>query len=123
MNGHEMVVDKMAPHSVEAEEATLGSILLDHGVLFEIAAYLQPGDFFIIRNSWVYEAILRVHQRDERPDYVTVIEELRQQGRLEDIGGAAYITYLINNTPTSIYADTYGRIVERASIRRRRPSA
>ncbi len=47
------------------------------------------------------------------------MEELRQQGRLDDIGGAAYITYLINHTPSSIYAEAYGRIVERAAIRRR----
>jgi len=113
----------MAPHSVEAEEAVLGSVLLNSDSLFEVASFLQPDDFFIVRNSWVWEAILRLHERNEQIDYVTVVEELRQQGRLDDIGGAAYITYLINHTPASIYAEAYGRIVERAAIRRRLLSA
>jgi len=97
----------------------LGSVLLNSDSLFEVAPFLQPDDFFIVRNSWVWEAILRLHERNEQIDYVTVVEELRQQGRLEEIGGAAYITYLINHTPASIYAEAYGRIVERAAIRRR----
>lgn len=115
--------DRMAPHSVEAEEAVLGSVLLNSDSLFEVASFLQPDDFFIVRNSWVWEAILRLQERNEQIDYVTVVEELRQQGRLDDIGGAAYITYLINHTPASIYAEAYGRIVERAAIRRRLLSA
>lgn len=109
----------MAPHSVEAEEAVLGSVLLNSDSLFEVASFLQPDDFFIVRNSWVWEAIMRLQERNEQIDYVTVVEELRQQERLDDIGGAAYITYLINHTPSSIYAEAYGRIVERAAIRRR----
>jgi len=111
--------DQLAPHSVEAEEAVLGSVLINPDALFEVASFLQPDDFFIVRNGWVWEAILRLQERNEQIDYVTVVEELRRQERLEEIGGAAYITYLINHTPSSIYTETYGRIVERAAIRRR----
>jgi len=109
----------MAPHSVDAEEAVLGSILINPDAYYEVAPFLQAEDFFIVRNAWVWEAITRLHERGEQIDYVTVVEELRQQGRLEEIGGAAYITHLINHTPSSIYAETYGRIVERAALRRR----
>ena len=111
--------DQMAPHSVEAEEAVLGSILLNPEALFDVASFLQADDFFIVRNGWVWEAIVRLQERNEQIDYITVVEELRQQERLDEIGGAAYITYLINHTPSSIYVETYGRIVERAAIRRR----
>lgn len=111
--------DRMAPHSIEAEEAILGAILINPDALFEVVSFLQADDFFIVRNSWVWEAILRLQERNEQIDYVTVVEELRQQERLDEIGGPAYITYLINNTPSSIYAETYGHIVERAAIRRR----
>ncbi len=111
--------EHMAPHSVEAEEAVLGSILINPDALFEVAAFLQADDFFIVRNAWVWEALLRVQDRNEQIDYVTVVEELRQQNRLDDIGGPAYVTYLVNHTPSSIYTETYGRIVERAAIRRR----
>lgn len=111
--------DRMAPHSVEAEESVLGSILLNPDSLFEVASFLKTDDFFIVRNGWVWDAIMRLHHRDEQIDNITVAEELRQQGRLDDVGGVAYITYLINHTPSSIYTETYGRIVERAAIRRR----
>ncbi|MCZ7540671.1 MAG: replicative DNA helicase [Anaerolineae bacterium] len=111
--------EQMAPHSIEAEEAVLGSILINPDALYDVAPFLQSEDFFIVRNGWVWEAITRLHERREQIDYLTLVEELRQQNRLEEIGGAAYITYLINHTPSSIYAETYGRIVERAALRRR----
>lgn len=111
--------EQMVPHSVEAEEAVLGSILINPDAFYEVAPFLQAEDFFIVRNAWVWEAITRLHERGEQIDYLTVVEELRQQNRLEEIGGAAYLTYLINHTPSSIYTETYGRIVERAALRRR----
>lgn len=111
--------EQMVPHSVEAEEAVLGSILINPDAFYEVASFLQAEDFFIVRNAWVWEAITRLHERSEQIDYLTVVEELRQQNRLEEIGGAAYITYLINHTPSTIYTETYGRIVERAALRRR----
>lgn len=110
--------DQMAPHSVEAEEAVLGSILLNPDALPDVS-FLSTDDLFIVRNGYVWDALTRLDERNEQIDYITVIEELRQQGHLEEVGGAAYITYLINHTPSSIYAETYGHIVERAAIRRR----
>ncbi len=111
--------DQLAPHSIEAEEAVLGSILINPDVLSEVSAFLQGSDFFIVRNQWVYEAILTIHERGEAIDNLTIVQELRNQGRLESIGGSSYVAYLINNTPTHIHAETYGRIVERAALRRR----
>jgi len=107
--------DRMAPHSVEAEEAVLGAVLLNPEVLYDLT-YLQANDFFIVRNGWVWETFLKL---GEQIDYMTVAERLRADSRLDEIGGAAYITYLINHTPASIYADAYARIVQRAAIRRR----
>jgi replicative DNA helicase len=111
--------DTIAPHSAEAEEAVLGSILINPDAIFEVATFLQASDFFIVRNAWIYEAINAVHDRGEAIDNLTVIQELRNRGQLESVGGSAYIAYLMNNTPTHIHAETYGHIVERAAIRRR----
>jgi replicative DNA helicase len=113
----------MVPHSVEAEEATLGSILIDADKIYEIADICTPDDFFIVKNAWVYEAMLRLSGRNEEIDYITVLDELKKQSRIEEIGGPAYITYLLNNTPSSIYGETYARIVNVAAIRRRMLSA
>lgn len=110
---------QMAPHSQEAEEAVLGSVLINPDAFYEVASFLTPDDFFLLRNSWVWEAMLRLHERNEIIDYLTVTEELKSQERLADMGGMAYITYLTSNTPTSIHAEAYGRIVHRSAIRRR----
>lgn len=109
---------ELPPNAIEAEEAVLGSIMLNPLALYQVP-FLKSDDFFIVRNQWVWEAIQRLHERNEEIDNVTVVEEIRAKGQLQEIGGAAYITYLINHTPSSIYTDTYGRIVERAAIRRR----
>lgn len=115
--------DRLGPSSVEAEEATLGSILVSPDVLLVVIGFLRAADFFIVRNGWVYEAILAIHSRGDAIDTLTVIQELRNRGKLDDIGGSAYITYLVNNTPTHVHGETYARMVERAAIRRRLLSA
>ena len=107
------------PHSIEAEEAVLGSILINPDALHEVASFLHADDFYLVRNGWVWEAILSLQERNEQIDYLTVVEELRRMKRLDDVGGPAYITHLINHTPSTIYTETYGRIVERAALRRR----
>jgi len=109
----------LAPHSVEAEEAVLGSILMNPEALHEVRAFLTPEDFFILRHGWIYEAMLRLSDRDDAIDVRTLAEELRAQGRLDDVGGEAYLNYLPTTVPTALHAEVYGHIVERTSIRRR----
>lgn len=111
--------DKLVPHSVEAEEAVLGSLLIDPEALFRVSPFLKPDDFYLQKNGWVYEAILSLHERREPIDFVTLCDDLERQDRLEQIGGAAYVTYLINAVPSAIHVEAYGRIVEQAAIRRR----
>lgn len=111
--------EKLAPNSPEAEEAVLGSILINPDALFDVAAFLQSTDFFIVRNAWIWDALLTINERGDAIDNLTLIQELRVRNQLDQVGGAAYITKLINNTPTHIHAETYGRIVSNAAIRRR----
>jgi replicative DNA helicase len=80
---------------------------------------LHSDDFYIHRNQWIWQAFIALHDRNEAIDFVTVTEELDQIGHLADIGGAAYITKLINNVPSSLHAEAYGRRVEETAIRRR----
>jgi len=110
---------QMVPHSREAEEAVIGAVLINPEAYYDVAQFLQPDDFFIHRNQWVWEAFIGLHDRNEAIDFVTVTEELDQMGHLADIGGAAYITKLINNVPSSLHAEAYGRRVEETAIRRR----
>ena len=110
---------KMVPHSREAEEAVIGAVLINPEAYYDVAQFLQPDDFYIHRNLWIWKAFIALHDRNEALDFVTVTEELDQMGHLADIGGAAYITKLINNVPSSLHAEAYGRRVEETAIRRR----
>lgn len=109
----------LQPHNVEAEEALLGSLLIDPEVIIRVATFLQPNDFFVERNGWVYSAIQDLHERREPSDLVTLSDELERRGQLYDVGGPAHLTGLINATPTSIHAEFYARIIERTAVLRR----
>lgn len=111
-------IERLPPHSAEAEEAVLGSLLIDPDAIFDVSTFLKPDSFYRAKNKWIYEAILSLNERREPLDLITVTEELRRQGRLEDVGGEAYVIGLINAVPTSINAESYGRLVEAAAVRR-----
>lgn len=111
------------PYSQEAEEATIGAILVNPMVYDIVAQFLNREDFFILRHKFVWDALTALKSRSEPIDYLTVVQELKDVGTLTEIGGSAYLTQLINNTPTSLHAEVYGRIVERAAGRRRLMSA
>jgi replicative DNA helicase len=108
-----------APHSREAEEAVLGAVLINPEAYYDIAQFLQPDDFFIVRNRWIWETFTRLHETRTPIDFLTVCEQLEQRNQIQEVGGAAYIMTLINQTPTSLHASAYGHIVEDNSIRRR----
>lgn len=105
------------PFSQEAEESVLGAILISPAAGLDVP-FLKPDHFFILRHRLIYEAILSLLGRSEPPDFITVQNELRSRGKLQDVGGPAYILHLINNTPTSIHAVAYAKLVYRAAIRR-----
>ncbi|MEM7029182.1 MAG: replicative DNA helicase [Chloroflexota bacterium] len=111
--------DKLQPHNIEAEEAVLGALLIDPDAIIRVNTTIKPSDFFLQRNSWIYEAIMDLHSRREPADLVTLTDELERRDRLSDIGGPAYLTDLINATPTSIHVEYYGKIVERTALLRR----
>jgi replicative DNA helicase len=112
-------IDRPAPYSEEAEEAVLGAILSNPNVIFNIASFLTGEDFYILRHQYIWEAIQRIVERGEEFDYLTVSKELLDIGRLEEVGGPWYLLRLVNNTPTSVHAEVYAKVVERAAVRRR----
>ena len=110
---------QVVPHSREAEEAVVGSILINPDAYYDVAQFLQFEDFYIHRHRWIYQAFTRLHERRIPIDFLTVSEELDQLGQLAEIGGPAYLSALINNVPTSLHAEAYGHIVEETAVRRR----
>ena len=110
---------QLVPHSREAEESVIGSVLINPEAYYDVADFLVAEDFHIHRLRWIWEAFTRLHEQRIPIDTLTVTEELDKQGQLAEIGGPAYLTTLLNNVPTSLHAEAYGRLVQQSSIRRR----
>jgi replicative DNA helicase len=110
---------QIVPHNREAEESVIGAVLINPEAYYDVAQFLKPDDFYIHRHRWIWEAFTRLHERRIPIDFLTVTSELDQLNQLAEIGGPAYLTALINNVPTSLHAEAYGRLVEQTSIRRR----
>lgn len=107
------------PYSEEAEAAFLGGVITDPGFMPVVKALLKPEDFFLLRHRYIWQAALRIDERKDPLDYMLLVQELKAIGKLDDIGGAAYLTQLLNACPTSYHTEAYARIVQRAAIRRR----
>jgi len=114
-----VVPDKMVPHNVEAEQAVLGALLIDPDAVYKVNTFLRGEDFYVERHEWIYDSILTLHERREAVDFVTLCDELERRDRLVELGGAAYLTSLIDSTPTALNVEHYGRIVERTSTLRK----
>jgi len=114
---------RLPPNDNDAEEAVIGSLLIDGTAIFQIADFLQPADFYFEQNRWLYEACMELFKRDEAINQVTLAQELSRQGRLESCGGAARLSYLISICPTSLDIEHYARIVYRLSVMRQMISA
>ena len=113
------IEERLPPHSIEAEEAVLGSLLIDPDALFEVSSFLRADAFYRAQNRWIYESMLALSENRVPLDVVTLIEELRRRERLEEIGGESTVISLLNAVPTSINVEAYGKMVEAASIRRK----
>jgi len=111
------------PANIEAERAVLGSLLIDPDVIGKIAGELKVEHFYRERHGWIYGAMLAIHERHEMIDFVILVDELERFGQLEDVGGPAYLTDLISQTPTAMYAAIYARIVIACATRRNLISA
>ncbi len=116
-------IERLPPHSTEAEEAVLGSLLIDPDAIYEVASFLKPDAFYRVHNRWIYDAILALSERREPIDFITLTEELRRREQLEEVGGEAYLIGLLNVVPTSINARSYAQVVEAAATRRKLISA
>jgi replicative DNA helicase len=110
---------KTIPANIEAERAVLGSLLLDADAMIKIANFLRPEDFYRDRHTLLYQAMQSLFERREPLDFVTLVDELERQEQLEEVGGPAYLSELINGTPSAIFVDHYARIVERTAVLRR----
>ncbi len=113
-----MYAERLPPHDIDAEEAVIGSILIDGEAITRVTSFLKPSDFYGEKNRWCYEACLALFERGEAINQVTVAHELSLRDRLQELGGASFLSHLVAKVPTSVHAEYYARIVQRTSTMR-----
>jgi replicative DNA helicase len=115
----ELLQVKTPPQNPQAEESFIGSLLLDKDAIIKVADIIHIDDFYVEKNGMIYEAILKLFEKREPLDVVTLSEELEKQGTLKEIGGASYLTDLVNGVPTAAHVVNYAKIVaQKATLRR-----
>jgi replicative DNA helicase len=107
------------PHSEESERAVLAAILLDGSVLPTVSARLTQDDFYLDKHRLVFDAVLALQAADQAIDLRTVQARLEQQGKLDAVGGLAYLAGLDLDLPDLGRVDAYVEIIKERSIRRR----
>jgi replicative DNA helicase len=112
-------IDRMPPQNLEAEQSTLGSMLLDPLASERVLEILLPEDFYSQAHQRIFGAMWDLAEHGEPVDLVTVAEDLKRKSLLDAVGGAAYLTVLCDSVPTAANAEYYARIVEEKGILRR----
>ncbi len=113
-----LLLDRVPPHDLDAEQSLLGSMLLSADVISDITEIVSPDSFYSENNFHIYEAILELYSSGEPIDPITLSDKLEKVGTLEQVGGKPYIHTLVNVVPTAANAKHYANIVEKEGLRR-----
>src|SRR5579863_9767417 len=111
-------IDRLPPQNLEAEQAILGALMVDRDLIPIVSEIVQKSDFYAPHHATVYDAVITLYERGEPVDKVSVAEELRRRKLLEEIGGADFISQMLNTVPTAASAEYYARVVAEKSILR-----
>lgn len=107
------------PYSKEYEEAVLSCVLIDPDTYYDLAQILSASDFYINRHTWIWEAFDTLTGKRAPIDIITVADELTRRGRLDETGGAAFLTHLVSLFPGSVNVSAYAKGVQADSQRRK----
>ncbi len=114
----DVTLEKGLPHNLEAERSVLGAIMLDNGLLNQAIEFLKADDFYLGSHRSVFQHMLNLSEKSKAVDFITLTDELRRASQLESVGGAAFISSLIDGVPRLANIEYYARIVqERATLR------
>ena len=110
--------EKLPPQNIEAEKSLLGSLMLDKNAILKVIDFLQPRDFYKRIHQEIYSAMQSLFEKSEPIDLLSVSARLKENNKLEEIGGNSYLTELINTVPTAVHALNYAQIVQKKRILR-----
>lgn len=107
------------PYSYESEASVLGAIIIDTNALVKIADKITTEDFYEDRHQKIFNAISDLYEARKAIDVLTIANQLKSKGNLDEVGGASYITELTNFVPTAAHVESYATIVIEKAVRRR----
>jgi len=113
-----MDLSRNPPQNISAEQAALGSMLLQEDAILSVVEILKPEDFYRQSHEIIYRCIGELFDRNNGVDLITLTEELKRKNLLEKIGGVTYLTNLINSVPTAANIEYYVKIIEEKAILR-----
>lgn len=115
----ELMKGVVPPHSLEAEQSVLGAMILDRDAINTAVEIVHPEDFYKQANGYIYSSIIALYNKNEPVDLVTLSEELKNKGVINEIGGMTYLADLTNIIATTANVEHYCNIVEEKSTLRR----
>ena len=109
---------KLPPQNTEAEQCLLGCLMLDKEAIVKIVDFIKAEDFYKGIHQDIYQAMFDLYERSDPIDILSVSARLKEKTRLEETGGSAYLTTLINTVPTATHVSNYAKIVRQKKILR-----
>ncbi len=111
------------PANIEAEQALIGSILIEPERLDQIVSIVNSSDFYDVKNRYIFSAIEQLHDESLPIDIISICDKLKAQGTLDKVGGELYVAQLADGVPTSAHAEMYAQIIRDKAILRELISA
>ena len=110
--------DKLPPQNNEAEQSLLGCLMLDKEAIAKVVDLINPEDFYKSVHQDIYQVMTDLYEKSEPIDILSISSKLKERNKLENIGGSAYLTSLINTVPTATNISHYAKIVRQKKILR-----
>lgn len=118
-NNNRQTSAKLPPQNLDAETSLLGSILIDADAIVKVADVVEQEDFYDKKHAIIYAAVKKLYANHSPIDILTLSDQLKSDGDLNNVGGAKYLTELTNYVPTATHAARYAQIVNEKALRRR----
>jgi len=110
--------DKLPPQNIEAEKSLLGCLMIDPQAILKVVDFLIPRDFYKNSHQRIYQTMIELFEKREPIDVLSISSRLKEKKQMEEIGGASYLTSLVNTVPTASHLSNYAKIVQQKRVLR-----
>lgn len=118
MKNTNLILDKLPPQNIEAEQSVLGSAMIDNNALPKIIETISRDDFYKEAHRKIFDAMIRLFEKNEPIDLITVVEDLRKSGEIDSVGGEEYLSLLASQVPTAANIKYHSKIIREKALLR-----